>query len=507
MASLSPEALGEEGETLLRSLCNRAGIVANKSDKDHFGWDYLIEYLPAEAPSMPLDKRSKFTIRVQVKTSAGREKISMSLSSAERLAKDPVPAVIIYLRMTPFGEPLRGHIVHLAGPNLARLLRRLRVAKSRRSIDLNKQTISFDAVRDGQTFELSPEGLRAAVEAICGNDANAYADNKTRQLRTVGYEDGGLTAEFLVQVDDGDHMSRILMGLEPIRPTEINAFDVRFGIPLPTDMSEFFASVEEVRLTPARHDTCRLTVWARDMIRPATADMEVSYYPPNLSSHMALLRHPDFTLRLSQGATANFETIDVYERKRTLPEWITLIGMVACMAKPREMTMEFGRIGRFSLPFEITTMDGPDVDQLPRLLEFLLDWKNLLDLAGVAPDASSFEFHEVWEAKLAAAAVELNRATPRARLEWDVQELGDGHITEGFVYCRCSFGGQSLSIAARTWLFFEHNMLVANRFEVLDARLAGDDDIEDYADSIASRFELAKLADLSQMLNVDNSTV
>jgi len=46
--------LGILGESTFKSLCASVGLVANKSEQDEFGWDYIVEF-PYENQNVSLD--------------------------------------------------------------------------------------------------------------------------------------------------------------------------------------------------------------------------------------------------------------------------------------------------------------------------------------------------------------------------------------------------------------------------------------------------------------------
>ncbi len=170
---LPPEKLGAVGENMFRTLCGQARLVCNKSDRDVTGWDFIVEF-PMATPDAgtPLDRRTADACHVQLKSTAGESgsRVSAKLSAVERLAKDPRPALIVALRLRAGGQPLVGYVIHLIGDELARVLRRLRVAEANRAFDINRMTISFDYLKAGTRFELSPDSLNGALRAAVGDD-------------------------------------------------------------------------------------------------------------------------------------------------------------------------------------------------------------------------------------------------------------------------------------------------------------------------------------------------
>ena len=153
--------------------------------------------MPA-SQALPFDQRPTNAARVQLKSTLGRtgNRIRLSLSAIDRLAKDPRPALIVVFRLRADGDLQSAYLVHLVGNELARVLRRLRLAEARKAHDINHTDISYDYEKVGVRFEPTPAGLLAALSAACGQNPGAYTIEKQRQMadqRTfgaVGHEHG-----------------------------------------------------------------------------------------------------------------------------------------------------------------------------------------------------------------------------------------------------------------------------------------------------------------------------
>lgn len=499
--NLTSEQLGEEGEGLFASLCNRAGLTANKSTKDAFGWDFVVERMDEGDPAVPLDRRSKSTARVQVKCSAARGSAVLSLSAAERLAKDPNPSLVVFFRMKDDGTPVRGHLIHIIGRNLARVLKRLRTAHTLKKRDLNKQSISFDPARDGTVFEVSPQGLKLAFDKAWGSDPSAYAHHKLMEQAGLGYEEGIIAAEAFVRFESEEQISRVLMGIEPLRPESYKAYDVRFGIALPNPTSDLFDNAD-IYLSPRRIDTCRLTVRGKGMITPAIFDTEVSFpwIEAGLGISTMLIKHPDFHLRMTNQAEIDFETTDIFLKERSLDEWIGLINLLTALRDPARIVLKFGRMGTFDFPLAGSfSFTGPYDADLPRILEFLRGWRTLTDLVGIE-QSQPFHFDRIWDGHSAALAVEMNKPVSMAKLEWSHGAF-DRHEapSECLVYLQFSFVGQDLFLAAKALIERDGDQLISSRFSILDLRGAGAD-IEAYAEDIGQEHGLDLRVDIGDLV-------
>lgn len=175
---LSPDDLGQTGEDLFARLCSQSGLICNKSHRDRAGWDFTVD-IPATGDGVvSLDQRAAVACSVQLKSTTNSDSARMSLSAIERVAKDPRPAFVVVFRLAPDGREIAGYLIHLIGPVLERVLRRLRHTEATRRVDIHKAIISLDYQRLGVRFDLTADGLRAAIEQACGSDIAGYIGEK-----------------------------------------------------------------------------------------------------------------------------------------------------------------------------------------------------------------------------------------------------------------------------------------------------------------------------------------
>jgi hypothetical protein len=386
--ALASDELGEAGETLFAHLCVRGGLTCNKSNRDRTGWDFIVEF-PLPGPEAgALDARLPAACVVQLKSTARAGTVKLSLSAVERLAKDPRPAFIVLLRLAPDGGARSAHLIHLLGRALGRVLHRLRTAHAQGRFDLNKLTLTFDPARFGVRFAPTPQGLAAALRDACGKDRAAYAAEKQRQLDELGYEDGGLEAEALFWVESADHLSDVVLGLQPLKPQRLRAFDKRFGIRLPY-AGTAFDEVEELRIEPPSIGRCTVSIRGAGLSPAAVFDAEMLAGLPASVNEGAwlLLRHADFTLKLGDGAAAFNSTDHFDSTPRTLSAWIQLLRGLAYLANGDgviALTPAAQPEAPVILPMT-AKLDGPYLEQLPAWNRVLEGWERLLALAGVPP--------------------------------------------------------------------------------------------------------------------------
>ncbi len=486
---LESDRIGRIGERQFELLCERAGLFCNKSTVDIMGWDFIVEFPMGSGgqSSLPLDRQQTNAARVQLKSTLGRtgNRIRLSLSAIDRLAKDPRPALIIVFRMRADGEIQSANLVHLIGNELARVLKRLRLAEARKAHDINRVDISYDYEKVGQRFEPTAAGLSAALSTACGQDPGAYTAAKQRQLDELGYENGQFEAEALLQIEGPEHFANLLLGLAPLKPHRLRVYDSRFGIRLPYQ-GTLFDDIEELRLTPPSLGPCEIAIRGPGSARAARFDGEMFIGPPIIEPHgpELLVRSRDFIIRLTPPAL-RFESVgSIDDLEYTLEEWAELLRGLTLMATERSTLTISGnsRIPPITFPVN-EPLTGPYLDEVPLISTFVDGWLRLLTNAGLRSTAR-FKFDAFWVANDARMVVDiLLNPHPEARFEFqslDVEERAPPPV--GLYFNSISFAGTSISFSAK--VFFEETDDVewryrSTRFEALDVRPIVED-LEEY---------------------------
>lgn len=474
--SPSSEALGDIGEDEFRRLCSRAGLVCNKSDRDRTGWDFRVEAPFDDNDPAALDQRAPRVCQVQVKATKGESgsRVTAKLSAVERLAKDSAPAAIMILRLRRDGAPLAIYVVHLIDDALGRVLERLRKAAAEARRDINRIMISFDYAK-AQRFDPTPDGLRKALNSVWGEDVAAYAERKQHQLANLGYADGGgFEAEALVWIEGKDHLTRILSGLEPIKPLRVQAYDRRFDILLPYT-GTLMDGLEEIRLEPPPAGPCEVSIRKGPRDPVVIFSCEAVVPPPLEDGPLLVVRHPMLTVFFREDGL-NFETVGNFgDGRRSLADWSLLLrGLTYLASGSGAIAIEY-RQTRLT-PFAVRQEDlaGPYIDDLPRMLEFVDRWRDCLALAGVAA-TEPFSLDDLWSAQPVHIALDiLMNPRPTARMEFDVIHGAEGEDKLNALYFNTiSFSGVSIAYAVKVTL--ERNGVngdgfASTDFELLDVR-------------------------------------
>ena len=134
MSAVPSDIIGDLGELKFSELCRAAGLDVAQPVPDRTGKDRIVEWPPLTPKGgMSFDTRpAPLACIVQVKSiAAHKSRISISLTAAERLARDPRPAFIIVPRVGENRIVQDMHVIHLRGSLIGHLLKRLRLASLR----------------------------------------------------------------------------------------------------------------------------------------------------------------------------------------------------------------------------------------------------------------------------------------------------------------------------------------------------------------------------------------
>ena len=229
------DTLGRIGQTRFGEMCDRAGLIANTSERaDRMGWDYYVEFpLSHHRTAEPFDSRTKMPdMKVQVKTIwSDRSTVDLELIAAERLAaRWAFPSFIIILRMNTDRSFHDAWLIHLHDDNLARILRALRQAEAAGSLSIKNKTISF-STQHGIRIDVDGSQLAVEMRSAIGN-GQSYITRKADQLRNLGFEEPSFQGSFKLKASSESELLDIFLGLKKGDVTQFDAQEVRFGIPL-----------------------------------------------------------------------------------------------------------------------------------------------------------------------------------------------------------------------------------------------------------------------------------
>lgn len=132
---------GSMGENYFSQLCADAGLTANPSSKDKFGWDFIVDFPQSNDFSPMLLHNSALTFRVQVKSTDQRfKKIQVNLSNLHRMAADLVPYFFVFIEFDRQPNAQRLFLVHMGEELISKVLSRVhKIHQSSEENNLHKK--------------------------------------------------------------------------------------------------------------------------------------------------------------------------------------------------------------------------------------------------------------------------------------------------------------------------------------------------------------------------------
>lgn len=253
--TIESDELGHIGETKFSAMCAEVGLICNPSLRDRAGWDFIVDFPQDSNVLQVFDKRAApLSCAVQVKSlNAGRRTVSLRLTAAERLAKDPKPAFVYIPSISKDYSITRAHLIHIHGNRLSAILHRLRKEAAEGNRNINKKYINF-TIADEDEITPTATALKAAIETAIPDGLDEYIAAKRNWLNKTGYE--GIVASIKTTIQATAHeMVDLFLGLnKDIKAINTTVFDHRFNIKLEEQhLPECWISI-----SPTPVDKCKL---------------------------------------------------------------------------------------------------------------------------------------------------------------------------------------------------------------------------------------------------------
>lgn len=331
--AIESDELGHIGETKFQSLCAEVALICNQSHRDRAGWDFAVDFPQAVTQLQVFDKRpAPLSCLVQVKSiNLGQRNVSIRLSAAERLAKDPKPAFVYIPSIDSCRSIKKAHLIHIHGNRLSSILQRLRQEAAAGNEKINRKYISF-TITDGEEIETSAGALKCAFENYIQGGMGVYAEQKTRSLGHLGYE--GVVASITTTLKATEsEIIDIFLGLR----TEVKAYnttvlDRRFNISIEDEL------IPEclLTITPVSVDTCKVV--ATDLIAGNRATVKCEIFRPaiaNLAPSKAKIRFKGKLLDLFiSGSELNLAAQWGDDISASFDDWRRLMSFISIVERP-----------------------------------------------------------------------------------------------------------------------------------------------------------------------------
>lgn len=305
---LNNDQLGAKGEAEFTRLCTDSGLTCNPSTRDRGGWDFIVETPPQAGGSFDT-RQTGLSCHVQTKTmwADSVKRITLTLSVAERLAKEPKPAFVAVIVVNDDLSLSHLHLVHFRGAFLERVLKALRKAQTgAKPLHRIELTFSIDV---GERIEPTGAALRASIERAVGPNMRTYMNGKQTELTESGFTPGRYQMNATLSATPNELIEAFL---EPraLEASAISHSEIRFGIVLPIDPLPDGARAT-LSIEPQPMDKAVLRVFDGSGSAPAVFSADVFMAPPQVAGGRlrAKIRTAFFTIDLHGDGRVDFASI------------------------------------------------------------------------------------------------------------------------------------------------------------------------------------------------------
>jgi hypothetical protein len=387
---LNSDELGEKGESRFKELCADAKLTCNPSSRDRTGWDFIVEF-PFEDTNeiITFDKRnSALSCHIQLKTILSTtDRISVRLSTAERLAKEPKPTFIYILRVDKNLKFIDSYYFHITGTVLSKILKRLRTEQNKKT-QINKLQISFK-ISDGHKLQTTGSALRSELSNSIGNNLHTYIDKKNKVLSTLGFKQHPITLKISSPHTSKDDIVDAFLGLKDLKISNFSSFEERFGIKLAT--LQKITGEGTMSIEPKADCRCKIIFKSKSINLPVVIEGEIySAKLPGLELDelKLLIRTELFNFTLKEGSITRCEIKKFSKDSNlfTIAEWIQIFSLLHLLSfrdcKYELIPDGMRTLATGSLSTEFANHEKSEIEEILTVLENakrILDLLNLTD--------------------------------------------------------------------------------------------------------------------------------
>lgn len=226
--------VGRMGENTFEAWCNSVGLVANRSQIDKTGWDYMVEFPVEHGDGHPLDLvPPALECRIQVKaTDKCRRRLNISLQNLERLVKTSMSTFVCVLEFDGMDIPQRAYLIHIGDKIIRRTLKRLRKLEVTSGRSAQRSTLSIAYGDPEKLVAANGACLKQAIEEHVPKGSEKYHQWKSQLLKTLGYEHG--YGYLNLQISGHDPITDLIdlsLGLrKSLQVKKISIYDTRFEV-------------------------------------------------------------------------------------------------------------------------------------------------------------------------------------------------------------------------------------------------------------------------------------
>ncbi|WP_427453078.1 hypothetical protein [Litorimonas sp. WD9-15] len=262
--NISNQNLGELGESTLRAKLLSENIASTKPVPDINGGDLEI-YWPEEEPveisydKTPSQKRAFLQIK---STNKKHKQVTLSLSSAKKLVDKAEPSFVVAMVFNDSNDLEKIYLFHINEFWIEYILKRLRNCTAKNKSP-NKSVINFPFSK-GLRANYLTESIGFKLGKVVTHDLDDYTKKKIEFKKECGYDKSRHQIQFqTAEIELSDLVSGF-MGDKPIPVLELQEFENRFGITLPSKGLFGKLSNTEIFVKPSGIEEVSATIEKKD---------------------------------------------------------------------------------------------------------------------------------------------------------------------------------------------------------------------------------------------------
>lgn len=226
--------LGQMGENIFSYWCSQANLIANSSQIDKTGWDYLVEFPFESSYSAGKVHDTAFECKIQVKaTDHCKGKWQVKLSNLRSLVTAQMPTFFVFIEFNGTETAQKAFIIHVDNTLISKVLKRIHTIEQGDKLQkLNKSSMIIN-YHNGYALEnMNGESLKKVLLDYIGENYAQYISNKKLHLETTGYDEQACEIKFKLKgVENILSLNNAFLGSkEKIEVSSLKLIDTRFGI-------------------------------------------------------------------------------------------------------------------------------------------------------------------------------------------------------------------------------------------------------------------------------------
>lgn len=283
--------IGKLGENKVEGWAFESDITVNRVGDDRGGWDLFMQFPHKDEceskTNIFLDIRPpELTCLVQVKATDNNQGSikDVKLSNWERLVKSPLPVFFIVIDFNKTNEVQNAYLIHVGKSLIEKTLRRLRQLSDEDKKRLHKKYMALSYTDNDRIQSPGGTSMIREIYKHVGKNPHQYFNEKLDYLKTCGYSDYPIKAQFTVHGENKEEVMNQLVDFSIgnakwLSLSSLNIDEYRFDIPKRLNPPE---EPESIRLMMDRPPSGNAKITVKNNGEEIFEDIYRFYSPANM---------------------------------------------------------------------------------------------------------------------------------------------------------------------------------------------------------------------------------